>query len=105
MLLRAHRLRPLLGELFSAANCQYYPLLSAAVNGQNAERLGAGMGGAFSELRASTKLDVWLQLKELLEAHRDGPWTVRPSRKRDAMIQMEREYPSRDWVLQVRLDK
>lgn len=63
------------------------------------------MGGASQELRASTKLEVWLQLKELLDAHENDAWTVRPSNKRDAMRLMEREYPSRDWVLWVRFDK
>ena len=63
------------------------------------------MGGASSELRGSTKLDVWLQLKGLLEAHADDAWTVRPSSKRDAMRLMQREFPSRDWVLSVRFDK
>lgn len=63
------------------------------------------MGGAFHELRGATKLDVWLQLKELLEAHEDDAWVVRPSRKSDAMRLMERQFPSRDWVLSVRFDK
>lgn len=63
------------------------------------------MGGASSQLRGSTKLDVWLQLKDLLQAHKDDAWTVRPSSKREAMQRMEREDPSRDWVLWVRFDK
>ena len=63
------------------------------------------MGGASSELRGTTKLDVWLQLKELLEAHSDDAWTLRPSSKREAMRLMEREHPSRDWVLWIRFDK
>jgi hypothetical protein len=63
------------------------------------------MGGGLHELRASTKLDVWLQLKDLLQGHENDAWTVRPSRKQDAMRLMKREYPSRDWVLWVRFDK
>jgi hypothetical protein len=63
------------------------------------------MGGASHELRGPTKLNVWLQLKELLEAHEDDAWTVRPSKKRDAMQLMKRECPSRDWVLWIRFDK
>lgn len=63
------------------------------------------MGGAFQELRASTKVDVWLQLKNVLEAHQHDAWTVQPSNRRDAMRLMEREFPSRDWVLLVRFDK
>jgi len=63
------------------------------------------MGGASYQLRGSTKLDVWLQLKELLKAHKDDAWTVRPSGKHEAMRAMEREFPSRDWVLWVRFDK
>ena len=63
------------------------------------------MGGASDELRGSSKTEVWLQLKALLEAHRDDAWTVRPSGKREAMRLMEREFPSRDWVLSIRFDK
>jgi len=63
------------------------------------------MGGASDELRGPTKLEVWLQLKSLLRAHKDGAWTVRPSNKQDAMRLMKREYPSRDWVLWIRFDK
>jgi hypothetical protein len=63
------------------------------------------MGGSSDELRGPTKLDVWLQLKDLFEAHANDAWTVRPSNKREAMSRMTREYPSRDWVLPIRFDK
>lgn len=62
------------------------------------------MGSYTRTLKGSTKLDVYLQLRESLDDVSDT-WAIRPTNKRDAYKAMIRDESKREWKLAVRYGK
>jgi len=62
------------------------------------------VGGFRKTVRGRTKIEVYLQLRQLIQEEGDT-WVIHPQNKKEAKKAMEYDQCKQEWVLEVRFEK